>query len=634
MENIQSTTARSHATSTAHIKPRRAGVPCVRCRQMKVKCNASQRFPASCSACTKAGERLKARHAPAHGSENGNGNRVPVYRTPQSEASGTEPTDLSSRPNGPLATSDYSADITAITADLRLGGRGSTRFTHESTGVNFTSNVVAELLEEYASLCLQDVHPLTSDPRYYSHIHPRFPLLLNPTTIIDSYEKAPLLFWTALSISSKDSEKYASDYARLQILVKQLVADIILLGSRSIYLVQALLLLCVWSFPHEDMNKEPFSMYGAVAISMARSLGLHRPQYPFLLFAAKASEIGTLESRTLTWLSCFIVDQWHTARFGVPGSIRPDHTILHAVNVSMAGVPETTRIQLHIALVTSKISSALGECETSTTGLMSDPLPLVRVFETELSTIQTKYANKWSPADEVSFLDARLSLYCYVLEQKTCSSSPSSSSLITLNTNNELITQSCLTAKQLLIILTTFPNTLRQGTLHILRAASYSIFFLLRLLGTAPECIDETDTRNIIRQIFTLMREISQTVNDRRSQCFRVCRITEQMIDYEDWDKETPFLGKAESFMGNNLVADVAARGMIQANMRHAAAQAERDRERERDSREDVEGVPAEVEVEPGFDLDFSIWDPMGWNLNWQDGDDLLFLHGGLGGSS
>lgn len=152
-------------------------------------------------------------------------------------------------------------------------------------------------------------YPLTS-LRYYTHLHPRFPLLLDSATIIDSYEKAPLLFWVVLAIASKDSVKYATDYTRLQILSRQLVAEILLIGTKSIYLVQALLLLCVWSFPHEDMNKEPFSMYSAVAISMARSLGLHRPQYPYLLFAAKASDIGTIETRTMTWLSCFIVDQW------------------------------------------------------------------------------------------------------------------------------------------------------------------------------------------------------------------------------------------------------------------------------------------------------------------------------------
>lgn len=288
----------------------------------------------------------------------------------------------------------------------------------------------------------------------------------------------------------------------------------------------------------------------------------------------------------------------------------------------MPGVPATTRIQLHIALVTSKISTALGECETSATGLMADPLPLMRVFETELCMIQDRYACEWSPADEVSFLDARLSLYSYVLGQKKIEP------LKTFHPENELITQSSVTARQLLIVLITFPNALSKGTFHVFRAASYAVFFLLRILGTAPsELIDETDIRNIIRQTFTLMRDMSQTANDRRSQCVRVCRIVEHMIDYEDWDKDPPFLGKPESFMANNFVADVAARGMMKANLQHAAAQAERD------CREAVAaGVPPVVES--NFDLNFSIWDPMQWNMNWQDSDDLLFLGEDLGRSS
>ncbi|KAJ5630866.1 uncharacterized protein N7484_010966 [Penicillium longicatenatum] len=509
----------------------------------------------------------------------------PAYRTPHSEASGTEPTNLSSRPDGPLRGSDSS--LTSIIAELRIGGRRSVRFVHDATGVNFTSSVVAELLEEYGN-----------------------------------YEKAPLLFWSVLGIASKDSKKYTSDYPRLQILIRQLVADILLLGTRSIYLVQALLLLCVWSSPHEDMNKEPFSMYGAVAISMARSLGLHRPKHPFLLFAAKASEIGTMETRTVTWLACFIVDQWHTARFGVPSSIRIDHTVLHALNVSMPWIPTITMIQLHIAVVTSKISTALGECETSATGLTADPLPLVRVFETELSMIQDKYACEWSPAEEVSLLDARLSLYSYVLDQKK------NEPLRTFNQENEIITQSSITARQLLVVLTTFPDALIRGTFHVFRSASYAVFFLLRILGTAPsDFYDEAGIRNIIRQSFTLMRDMSQTANDRRNHCMRVCRIIENMIDYEDWNKDTPYLGKAESFMANNFVADVAARGMIKANMRHAAAQTERD------YREAAAGgVPPEAES--NLDLDFSIWDPMEWNMNWQDTDDLLFLNEDIDGSS
>ncbi|KAJ5125136.1 hypothetical protein N7476_010516 [Penicillium atrosanguineum] len=516
-----------------------------------------------------------------------------AYTTPHSVLSGSVPRESSPRPDIPLPGSESS--VASVTAELRLGRKRSVLFTHEATGINLTSSVVAEMLEEY-----------------YFHLHPKFPLLLDPVTVIDSYEKEPLLFWGVLAIASKDSEKHTAINTRLQILSRQLTADIILLGTRSIYLVQALLLLYVWSSPQGSMNKEPLSMYCALAISMARSLGLHRPQYPFPLFAAMSSEVGTLETRRTTWLSCFIVDQWHTARFGVPSSVRIDHTVLQALNVPMPGVPATTRIQLHIALVTSKISAALGECETSATGLTADPLPFVRLFETELGMIQDRYASEWSPADEVSFLDARLSLYSYVLDQGK--NQPSES----LRPVNEIITQSSVTARQLLIVVTTFPDILSKGIFHIFRSTSYAVFFLLRILEMAPsQFIDEAGIRNIIRRTFALMKDMSETGSDRRFQCVRVCRIIEHMIDYKDWDTDMPFTGKAGSFMANNFVADVAARGIIKANQRHSAARTERDC-----------GVSGEAEVsaevESDFNLDFSIWDPMEWAVNWQNIDDLL----------
>ncbi|KAI0121294.1 fungal-specific transcription factor domain-containing protein [Xylariales sp. AK1849] len=434
-----------------------------------------------------------------------------LARTNRSEPPGTEP--LKSLVSPDRTSQCWDATVALAATDLRRGKKSSTRFVHEATKVDLAPGVVAELLEEY-----------------YLNKYPKFPLLIDATTIIESYDKAPLLFWSVLAIASKDSEKHASHHLPLHSLTRQLAADILLLGTRSIHLVQALLLLYVWSFPHKDMNKEPLSMYCAVAISMARSLGLHRPQHPFRFFAAKASEIGTVETRTITWLSCFIVDQWHTARFGVPSALKIDYIVLHALNNPMAELPTTMRIQLHIALVTSKMSAALGECETSATGLATDPLPVVRVLQTELCTIQEKYAAEWSPADEASFLDSRLSLYSYVLNQKLANTKRRH--LEGLHVETELITQGSLAASQLLRVLITFPDALSRRTFHTFRCASYAVFFLLRIFGTAPsELIDEVDIRNVIGQIYTLMKEICQAENDRRAQCGRICRIIERMID-------------------------------------------------------------------------------------------------------
>ncbi|KAL4982796.1 hypothetical protein BDW68DRAFT_182193 [Aspergillus falconensis] len=202
--------------------------------------------------------------------------------------------------------------------------------------------------------------------------------------------------------------------------------------------------------------------------------------------------------------------------------------------------------------------------------------PVRAGVETELSMIQDRYASEWSPADEVSFLDAQLSLYSYTLVQRK------------INHPSKIFIQQ---------------------DIPLFRSASYAVFFLLRILGTAPrKCIDETGVRNIVRQIFTLMREMSQIANTRRSQCLRVYRIIGHMIDGKDWNQGTPVLGKAEPFMANNFVADVAARGIIKGNTRHAAAKTER------------ETVVARVPPggESTFDLNFSlsIWDPMEWNVN------------------
>ncbi|KAJ5567926.1 hypothetical protein VI817_007133 [Penicillium citrinum] len=271
------------------------------------------------------------------------------------------------------------------------------------------------------------------------------------------------------------------------------------------------------------------------------------------------------------------------------------------------------RIQLHIAVVTSRISAALGECETSTTGLLADPQPFLRVFETEFGIIQDRYADEWTPADEVSFLDARLSLYSYVLYQRA-SQTPG---CIRLGNENELITQSSVTARQLLTVVTTFPEILSKGIFHVFRSASYAVFFLLRLLGTAPShCIDEASIKNTVRQTFTILKNLSETGSDRRFQCMRVCRIIEHMIN-EDWNTEVPFTGRAESFMAMNFVADVAARGIIKATQQHSATRTERNREAPM-----AAGIQANMM--PDLDLDFLASDPMEWAMDWQNIDDLL----------
>lgn len=259
--------------------------------------------------------------------------------------------------------------------------------------------------------------------------------------------------------------------------------------------------------------------------------------------------------------------------------------------------------QLHIAYVTSKISTVLGECENTSTGLLQAPHALVRMFDIELSSLQEKDSHTWSYATEISLLDARLGLYCYVLTQGHVSTSG------IMNPDASFVTLGSSTAMQLLHLFSSFHNQLIKGMFHTFRSVSYAIFFLLRIVGTAnKDLIDETAIRNSIAQAWKLIKEFSFVENGEWSRiCKTVVLIMEQMSGYEDWDKEPPLTGTAKTFMANNFIADVAVRGIVKA-------------------REEYRYMGTEVEPNietPGF-IDAADWD---MNFMWED---IFLLDGQL----
>ena len=145
--------------------------------------------------------------------------------------------------------------------------------------------------------------------RYYSSYHTRFPLLQEPMGCIDSYNTCPLLFWTVMELAARNSSTYLYLSPQLQAPVARLAANFSAPASRSIYFVQALLIRCLWPLPYMTVNGDPSCLYCGVAIQMATLIGLHRPQHPYRFLSAMDSELGNLEARIRTWVSCFIVDQ-------------------------------------------------------------------------------------------------------------------------------------------------------------------------------------------------------------------------------------------------------------------------------------------------------------------------------------
>ena len=111
----------------------------------------------------------------------------------------------------------------------------------------------------------------------------------------------------------------------------------------------------------------------------------------------------------------------------MPATIgKSDNTILRALGGRPSEFANPMGFYLQIAHISSRYSILLGQYENDSTGLLPDPLPIVRTLDTELGIFQTRNALTWSPTVEITFLGARLNLYSYALANITHNSASAS----------------------------------------------------------------------------------------------------------------------------------------------------------------------------------------------------------------
>lgn len=102
-------------------------------------------------------------------------------------------------------------------------------------------------------------------------------------------------------------------------------------------------------------------------------------------------------------------------RQGLPPTIRLDKCLLDILANKPAWLPDLLYNQFHISRQAFNICSTLGSCESSSTGLLPEPKPVIRIFDTELRALESRFSSAWSPADYIMFLGCRMVLYTFAL---------------------------------------------------------------------------------------------------------------------------------------------------------------------------------------------------------------------------
>lgn len=244
-------------------------------------------------------------------------------------------------------------------------------------------------------------------------------------------------------------------------------------------------------------------------------------------------EITPLASQTL------ITEARVTAQNGVPSSVRLDQSILEATTRHPPWLPDRLYFQLLMAVQHYHICNELGNNELTSSGLLANPSPSVRLFEHELNVHETRFSESWSTSDHVQFLGCKLSLYIFAL---SADPAPPNSEIIESEPQSQWLPPAYKSAVKCIALMSSFDDELVFTSIHLRRCLINAVLFLLRImLYSAPPVADPATVRNCILQGWDILRSLSLASNDHMS---RVCAV----IEYLSTSAEPQGSYKAETF--------------------------------------------------------------------------------------
>jgi hypothetical protein len=214
-------------------------------------------------------------------------------------------------------------------------------------------------------------------------------------------------------------------------------------------------------------------------------------------------------------------------------------------------MPGVLRDQLRTAYLGFKISNSLGNDIVSFSGLSSNRMPLIHLFETDLATARTVNADDMDTSGEICFLAVSLQLYSYALEHNVGEGKENADD----SSRCEILLRGYNAAMELVQIAVTNSSEAPYWTRQIYQSVIHAITFLLKLCSSsAPQLsvIDSPSTRNLISQGWDFLRSGSLMENDH---LFRISTLVAYLSKLEGKDPQLPRLS-VQSRMSANVMYD------------------------------------------------------------------------------
>jgi len=233
---------------------------------------------------------------------------------------------------------------------------------------------------------------------------------------------------------------------------------------------------------------------------------------------------------------------------GLPATCQVDQKLLEMMTAKPDWLPETLYHQLHLSRQALNICTTLGSCETTSTGLLPTPLPVIRNFESELRALEFRFSASWSPSDHIVLFGCRMILYSFAL------SIPDTDAAPTAEASSHWLVQAFMTASDIIRTASSIQEQLFYAPSRIQKILINAVCYLLLVrCSHHRELVDNSMLVNGISQARQVVQSLSIATGDFMARAVRFVDRFSKYGDTMDRDRDTGPFFTIKSRQGANL---------------------------------------------------------------------------------
>ncbi|XMA19375.1 hypothetical protein WAI453_012166 [Rhynchosporium graminicola] len=367
---------------------------CTCCRQVKLRCDNAQTFPAACTRCRK--NNLQCQVDPSFRrirTKNRLNEVTQELSTLQKKLAERSASEVGQSSNDPI--SDSTPQDGEVPSDDDFYFVSSLKdMPHPAPymgDIELKTIQIAALFEHFHE-------------QYNRHC----PILNTNMSIATLFSHSPFLFWTIVMISSRHHPTLAFLCDALTETYRNLLEKTLMAPLNTLAPIQAGILLCVWPLNPEKQVYDPSWNYCGLVTNAAIRMGLHRSG------GYRRENISPSEFRaqSKTWLACCFVNYSHMWQTGV--CLLPEvPNMLTTIPSPHSKMEKEFLTKNSVLRVYAKTTAVLGNLHENI------DVTFLQYLCKDLDNIREANKDIWNPEADIILLGAQLCIYTQHLERSS-----------------------------------------------------------------------------------------------------------------------------------------------------------------------------------------------------------------------